>query len=185
VFTRSKCPSAPVEHCRASLSHGVACGVVVNSGNANAFTGRNGRNTINDIICAAASALKVEENEIFIASTGVIGEPMDASSIVSLLPNMAATAKEGNWLEAAKAIMTTDTFPKLATRSFDCGGEIVTINGIAKGAGMIAPDMATMLSFVVSDAGISSDMLQLMLSEAVQGSFNSITVDSDTSTSDT
>lgn len=185
VFTRSKCPSAPVEHCRASLSHGVARGVVVNSGNANAFTGRKGRNTINEIICAAASALKVEENEIFIASTGVIGEPMDASSIVSLLPNMAATAKEGNWLEAAKAIMTTDTFPKLATRSFDCGGEIVTINGIAKGAGMIAPDMATMLSFVVSDAGISSDMLQLMLSEAVQGSFNSITVDSDTSTSDT
>ncbi|OPB35720.1 bifunctional glutamate N-acetyltransferase/amino-acid acetyltransferase ArgJ [Bartonella taylorii] len=185
VFTRSKCPSAPVEHCRASLPHGIARGVIVNSGNANAFTGRKGRHTTNEIMCAAASALKVRKNEIFIASTGVIGEPMDASGIVSLLPNMAETAEEGNWLEAAKAIMTTDTFPKLATRRFDCGGETITINGIAKGAGMIAPDMATMLSFVVSDAKISSDILQSMLSEAVQGSFNSITVDSDTSTSDT
>ncbi|WP_273756041.1 bifunctional glutamate N-acetyltransferase/amino-acid acetyltransferase ArgJ [Bartonella sp. MM73XJBT] len=185
VFTRSKCPSAPVEHCRASLPHGVARGVVVNSGNANAFTGRKGRHTTNEIMCAAANTLKVRENEIFIASTGVIGEPMDASAVVSLLPNMLETAKEGNWLEAAKAIMTTDTFPKLATRRFDCGGETVTINGIAKGAGMIAPDMATMLSFVIIDAGISSDILQALLSEAVQGSFNSITVDSDTSTSDT
>ncbi|WP_375616450.1 bifunctional glutamate N-acetyltransferase/amino-acid acetyltransferase ArgJ [Bartonella sp. AP58NXGY] len=185
VFTRSKCPSAPVEHCRASLPHGVARGVVVNSGNANAFTGSKGKHTTNAIICAAANVLKVRENEVFIASTGVIGEPMDASGIINLLPSMTETAKEENWLEAAKAIMTTDTFPKLATRTFDCGGETVTINGIAKGAGMIAPDMATMLSFVVSDATISSDALQSMLSEAVEGSFNSITVDSDTSTSDT
>ncbi|WP_375701952.1 bifunctional glutamate N-acetyltransferase/amino-acid acetyltransferase ArgJ [Bartonella sp. AA89HNZF] len=185
VFTRSKCPSAPVEHCRASLPHGVARAVVVNSGNANAFTGSKGKHTTNEIIYAAANALKVREDEVFIASTGVIGEPMDASGIVNLLPGMTETAEEGNWLEAAKAIMTTDTFPKLATRTFDCGGERVTINGIAKGAGMIAPDMATMLSFVVSDATISSDALQSMLSEAVEGSFNSITVDSDTSTSDT
>ncbi|WP_375608017.1 MULTISPECIES: bifunctional glutamate N-acetyltransferase/amino-acid acetyltransferase ArgJ [unclassified Bartonella] len=185
VFTRSKCPSAPVEHCRASLPHGVARAVVVNSGNANAFTGSKGKHTTNEIIYAAANALKVRKDEVFIASTGVIGEPMDASGIVNLLPSMTETAEEGNWLEAAKAIMTTDTFPKLATRTFDCGGECVTINGIAKGAGMIAPDMATMLSFVVSDATISSDALQSMLSEAVEGSFNSITVDSDTSTSDT
>ncbi|WP_317992763.1 bifunctional glutamate N-acetyltransferase/amino-acid acetyltransferase ArgJ [Bartonella gliris] len=185
VFTRSKCPSAPVDHCRASLPHGVARGIVVNSGNANAFTGRKGKQTTDAIVRAAASALKVKENEIFIASTGVIGEPMDAACVVNRLPTMAATAEEGNWLDAAKAIMTTDTFPKLSTRKFDCGGEIITINGIAKGAGMIAPDMATMLSFVVSDADISSDILQSMLSEAVQGSFNSITVDSDTSTSDT
>nr|WP_246588248.1 bifunctional glutamate N-acetyltransferase/amino-acid acetyltransferase ArgJ [Bartonella raoultii] len=185
VFTRSKCPSAPVEHCRASLPHGVARGIVVNSGNANAFTGRKGKHTTNAIMCAAARALNVKENEIFIASTGVIGEPMEASTIVNLLPTMAKTAKEGDWLEAAKAIMTTDTFPKLATCKFDCGGVTVTMNGIAKGAGMIAPDMATMLSFVVSDAAISSDILQSMLSEAVKGSFNSITVDNDTSTSDT
>ncbi|WP_208541860.1 bifunctional ornithine acetyltransferase/N-acetylglutamate synthase, partial [Bartonella capreoli] len=150
-------------HCRASLSHGVARGVVFNSGNANAFTGRKGRNTINEIICAAASALKVEENEIFIASTGVIGEPMDASSIVSLLPNMAETAEERNWLEAGKAIMTTATFSKLATCRFDWGGENVIINGIAKGAGMIVSDMATMLSFDVSDAKIYSDLLQSLL----------------------
>ncbi|WP_336276386.1 bifunctional glutamate N-acetyltransferase/amino-acid acetyltransferase ArgJ [Bartonella sp. CB178] len=185
VFTRSKCPSAPVEHCRVSLPHGVARGVVVNSGNANAFTGRKGRQVTDAITRAAARVLKVKENEIFVASTGVIGEPMDASYVVNLLPNMVERAEEGNWLEAAKAIMTTDTFPKLATRSFGCGGEVVTINGIAKGSGMIAPDMATMLSFVVSDAAISSDILQSMLSEAVQGSFNSITVDSDMSTSDT
>ncbi|WP_455482229.1 bifunctional glutamate N-acetyltransferase/amino-acid acetyltransferase ArgJ [Bartonella sp. B35(2025)] len=185
VFTRSKCPSAPVDHCRTSLSRGIARGVIVNSGNANAFTGRKGKQTTDAIIHAAAGILKVKEDEIFIASTGVIGEPMDAACVVNLLPSMAKTADEGNWLEAAKAIMTTDTFPKFATREFDCGGVIVTINGIAKGAGMIAPDMATMLSFVVSNAAISSDMLQSMLSEAVQGSFNSITVDSDTSTSDT
>ncbi|MCZ2328434.1 bifunctional glutamate N-acetyltransferase/amino-acid acetyltransferase ArgJ [Bartonella sp. F02] len=185
VFTRSKCPSAPVDHCRASLFHGVARGVVVNSGNANAFTGRKGKQTTNAIVHAAARILQVEENEIFIASTGVIGEPMDESCVVNLLPDMALRAKEDNWLEAARAIMTTDTFPKLATRRFDCGGEFITINGIAKGAGMIAPDMATMLSFVVSDAAIDTNILQSMLSEAVCGSFNSITVDSDTSTSDT
>ncbi len=185
VFTRSKCPSVSVDCCRASLSYGVARGVVVNSGNANAFTGRKGKQAADAIIRSAADTLKVKEQEIFIASTGVIGEPMDASCIVNLLQHMEKTAKEGNWLEAAKAIMTTDTFPKLATRSFNCGGEIVTINGIAKGAGMISPDMATMLSFVVTDAAISSDMLQSMLLEAVQNSFNAITVDSDTSTSDT
>ncbi|MCZ2203917.1 bifunctional glutamate N-acetyltransferase/amino-acid acetyltransferase ArgJ [Bartonella sp. A05] len=185
VFTRSRCPSSPVDHCRASLSHGIARGVVVNSGNANAFTGHKGKQTTEAVVRSAASILKVPENEIFIASTGVIGEPMEESCILRLLPDMAATAEEGNWLEAAKAIMTTDTFPKLATRSFDLGGETVTINGIAKGAGMIAPDMATMLSFVVTNAAIASDILQSMLSDAVQGSFNSITVDSDTSTSDT
>lgn len=185
VFTRSKCPSASVDHCRASLSHGVARGIVVNSGNANAFTGYKGKTTTKAIVKAAADILKVKENEIFLASTGVIGEPMDESCFLNLLPNMAAMAEEGNWLKAAKAIMTTDTFPKFATRKFDFGGEPVIINGIAKGAGMIAPDMATMLSFVVSDAAISSDILQSMLSEGVQGSFNSITVDSDTSTSDT
>ncbi|WP_407965735.1 bifunctional glutamate N-acetyltransferase/amino-acid acetyltransferase ArgJ [Bartonella sp. C271] len=185
VFTRSKCRSSAVDHCRESLLYGVARGLVVNSGNANAFTGYKGKQTTNAIVRSASSALKARENEIFIASTGVIGEPMVEACILNLLPDMVSKAKEGCWLEAAKAIMTTDTFPKLATRQFDFGGELVTINGIAKGAGMIAPDMATMLSFVVSDAEISSDILQMMLSEAVQETFNSITVDSDTSTSDT
>ena len=184
VFTRSKCPSAPVDHCRKALSHGKARGVVVNSGNANAFTGKKGVVTTDQTAKAAADALHAHENEIFLASTGVIGEPMDASRFTDLLPQMAIDALPDNWLEAAKAIMTTDTFPKLATRSIQFGEQTIVINGIAKGAGMIAPDMATMLSFVVTDAPIESHILQELLSDKVQATFNSITVDSDTSTSD-
>lgn len=184
VFTRSKCPSAPVDHCRKALSHGKARGVVVNSGNANAFTGKKGVVTTDQTAKAATNALHAHENEIFLASTGVIGEPMDASRFTGLLPQMAIDALPDNWLEAAKAIMTTDTFPKLATRSIQFGEQTIVINGIAKGAGMIAPDMATMLSFVVTDAPIESHILQELLSDKVQATFNSITVDSDTSTSD-
>lgn len=184
VFTRSKCPSAPVDHCRKALSHGKARGVVVNSGNANAFTGKKGVVTTDQTAKAAANALHAHENEIFLASTGVIGEPMDASRFTGLLPQMAIDALPDNWLEAAKAIMTTDTFPKLATCSIQFGEQTIVINGIAKGAGMIAPDMATMLSFVVTDAPIESHILQELLSDKVQATFNSITVDSDTSTSD-
>lgn len=184
VFTRSKCPSAPVDHCRKALSHGKARGVVVNSGNANAFTGKKGVVTTDQTARAAADALHAHENEIFLASTGVIGEPMDALRFTGLLPQMAIDALPDNWLEAAKAIMTTDTFPKLATRSIQFGEQTIVINGIAKGAGMIAPDMATMLSFVVTDAPIESHILQELLSDKVQATFNSITVDSDTSTSD-
>lgn len=184
VFTRSKCPSAPVDHCRKALSHGKARGVVVNSGNANAFTGKKGIVTTDQTAKAAADALHAHENEIFLASTGVIGEPMDASRFTGLLPQMAIDALPDNWLEAAKAIMTTDTFPKLATRNIQFGEQTIVINGIAKGAGMIAPDMATMLSFIVTDAPIESHILQELLSDKVQATFNSITVDSDTSTSD-
>ena len=184
VFTRSKCPSAPVDHCRKALSHGKARGVVVNSGNANAFTGKKGVVTTDQTAKAATNALHAHENEIFLASTGVIGEPMDASRFTGLLPQMAIDALPDNWLEAAKAIMTTDTFPKLATRNIQFGEQTIVINGIAKGAGMIAPDMATMLSFVVTDAPIESHILQELLSDKVQATFNSITVDSDTSTSD-
>lgn len=185
VFTRSRCPSAPVDHCRQALSHGRARGVVVNSGNANAFTGIRGRAATIETAKVAADALQAQTDEIYLASTGVIGEPLDASRFSHLLKGMAESAKEDHWFEAAKAIMTTDTFPKLATRTVDFGGVPVTINGIAKGAGMIAPDMATMLSFIVTDAPIDSAVLQAMLSSGVEGSFNSITVDSDTSTSDT
>ena len=184
VFTRSKCPSAPVDHCRKALSHGKARGVVVNSGNANAFTGKKGVVTTDQTAKAAANALHAHENEIFLASTGVIGEPMDASRFTGLLPQMAIDALPDNWLEAAKAIMTTDTFPKLATRNIQFGEQTIVINGIAKGAGMIEPDMATMLSFIVTDAPIESHILQELLSDKVQATFNSITVDSDTSTSD-
>ncbi|MDX3927628.1 MAG: bifunctional glutamate N-acetyltransferase/amino-acid acetyltransferase ArgJ [Shinella sp.] len=185
VFTRSKCPSAPVDFCRANLPGGTARAVVVNSGNANAFTGRKGRESTAMTAAAAAKAVSCKESEVFLASTGVIGEPLDATKFAGVLDELAVSAKGDFWLEAAKAIMTTDTYPKVATRSAQIAGVTVTINGVAKGAGMIAPDMATMLSFVVTDADIAPVALQALLSEGVGPTFNSVTVDSDTSTSDT
>ncbi len=185
VFTRSKCPSAPVDFCRKNLPAGVARAVVVNSGNANAFTGKKGREATELTAKSAAQAVGCSEGEIFLASTGVIGEPLDATKFAGVLDGLAREAKEDFWFDAAKAIMTTDTYPKVATRDAEIGGVKVTINGIAKGAGMIAPDMATMLSFVVTDADIAPAALQALLSAGVGPSFNSVTVDSDTSTSDT
>ncbi|AQS42199.1 MAG: Arginine biosynthesis bifunctional protein ArgJ [Candidatus Tokpelaia hoelldobleri] len=185
VFTRSLCPSAPVDHCRAALATGKARGVVVNSGNANAFTGAAGRQAADETAAAAARALGCREDEIYLASTGVIGEPLNAARFTPLLAALAHEGREDAWPEAARAIMTTDTFPKLATRTVPLGQHEVTINGIAKGAGMIAPDMATMLSFVVTDAPVDAPLLQEILREGADASFNSITVDSDTSTSDT
>lgn len=185
VFTKSRCPSAPVDLCREHLRGGVARAVVVNSGNANAFTGKKGREATALTAKSAASAVGCTETEIFLASTGVIGEPLDATKFSGVLDELNSSATGDFWLEAAKAIMTTDTYPKVATRSADIGGVTVTINGIAKGAGMIAPDMATMLSFVVTDADIAPAALQTLLSDGVGPTFNSVTVDSDTSTSDT
>ncbi|MBB1249599.1 bifunctional glutamate N-acetyltransferase/amino-acid acetyltransferase ArgJ [Rhizobium sp. G21] len=185
VFTRSKCPSAPVDFCRANLPHGKAKALIVNSGNANAFTGKKGKAATALTAQSTAAALGAEENEIYLASTGVIGEPLDAAKIAAVLPDLAAKLTGDFWFEAAKAIMTTDTYPKVATRSARIGDATVTINGIAKGAGMIAPDMATMLSFVVTDADLPADVLQALLAKGVGPSFNSVTVDSDTSTSDT
>jgi glutamate N-acetyltransferase / amino-acid N-acetyltransferase len=185
VFTKSKCPSAPVDWCRAKLKNGKARALLVNSGNANAFTGKVGADAVKLAARIAAGATGVKEGEIFMASTGVIGEPLDASKFDGVVAKLAAQAKGENWLDAARAIMTTDTFPKVATAEAEIGGVRVRISGMAKGAGMIAPDMATMLSFVFTDAPISAEALQAMLSKSVQGSFNAITVDSDTSTSDT
>jgi glutamate N-acetyltransferase/amino-acid N-acetyltransferase len=185
VFTRSKCPSAPVDFCRANLGGGRARAVVVNSGNANAFTGKKGRAATELTAKSAAAAVGCAESEVFLASTGVIGEPLDATKFAGVLGDMQDRATGDFWLEAAKAIMTTDTYPKVATRTAEISGVTVTINGIAKGAGMIAPDMATMLSFVVTDADIAPAVLQSLLSRGVGPSFNSVTVDSDTSTSDT
>ncbi|YBV96148.1 bifunctional glutamate N-acetyltransferase/amino-acid acetyltransferase ArgJ [Phyllobacteriaceae bacterium JZ32] len=185
VFTRSKCPSAPVDFCRQNLAGGKARAVVVNSGNANAFTGRKGREATAMTAAAASAAVGCTSGEVFLASTGVIGEPLDAGKFAHLLEGMAKEAQADRWLDAAKAIMTTDTYPKVATETILLGGVPVTINGIAKGAGMIAPDMATMLSFVVTDAPISAPVLQALLDKAVSGTFNAVTVDSDTSTSDT
>ena len=185
VFTRSKCPSAPVDFCRANLPHGVARAVVVNSGNANAFTGLKGKAATTLTAKSAAEAVGCGENEVYLASTGVIGEPLDATKFAGVLGAMQKDATGDFWTEAAKAIMTTDTYPKVATRTAEIDGVKVTINGIAKGAGMIAPDMATMLSFVVTDAAIDSHVLQVLLAQGVGPTFNAVTVDSDTSTSDT
>jgi glutamate N-acetyltransferase / amino-acid N-acetyltransferase len=185
VFTRSRCPSAPVDFCRQNLGGGKARMLVVNSGNANAFTGKKGRDTTRMTGEAAAEAAGCATSEVFLASTGVIGEPLDANRFSHLLSGMTKEAQSDRWTEAARAIMTTDTYPKVATVTVTLGDADVVINGIAKGAGMIAPDMATMLSFVATDAPIDAAVLQVMLSKAVVATFNAVTVDSDTSTSDT
>lgn len=185
VFTRSKCPSAPVDFCRDNLSGGHARVLVVNSGNANAFTGKKGRESTAATGKAAAEAAGCTPGDVFLASTGVIGEPLDAGRFSHLLSDMVKDARPDLWTEAAKAIMTTDTYPKVATTTVKLGDGEVTLNGIAKGAGMIAPDMATMLSFIATDAPIDASVLQALLSKGVGPTFNSVTVDSDTSTSDT
>ncbi|MBI2714383.1 MAG: bifunctional glutamate N-acetyltransferase/amino-acid acetyltransferase ArgJ [Rhizobiales bacterium] len=185
VFTKSKCPSAPVEWCRAHLKPGKARALVVNSGNANAFTGKSGRAATKLTAEIAAKAAGCKPSEIFLASTGVIGEPLDATKFTPVMQGLSDRARPSDFLAAARAIMTTDTFPKVATASAKIGKSKVTINGIAKGAGMIAPDMATMLSFVFTDAAISAPALQTLLREGVTDTFNAVTIDGDTSTSDT
>mgnify|MGYP002333042490 CR=1 FL=1 len=185
VVTRSKCSSAAVDWCKANLPGGLARGLVVNSGNANAFTGARGQQSVQLTAEFAAKALGCSTAEIFLASTGVISEPLDANKFAGVLDEMATRLGETPWMDPAKAIMTTDTFPKLYGATLDIDGVEVRINGIAKGSGMIAPDMATMLSFVVTDMPIAAPVLQALLSRHVATSFNAITVDSDTSTSDT
>ena len=185
VLTRSKCPSAPVDWCRAKLKGGKARALVVNSGNANAFTGKTGREAVQFTAKIAAKAAGCKEGEVFLASTGVIGEPLKAQAFDGVMDTLVADVKADYWLAAAKAIMTTDTFPKVATATAKLGKTTVTINGIAKGAGMIAPDMATMLAFVFTDAPLSSAALQGLLKQTVDDTFNAVTVDGDTSTSDT
>ncbi|MCP5411027.1 MAG: bifunctional glutamate N-acetyltransferase/amino-acid acetyltransferase ArgJ [Alphaproteobacteria bacterium] len=187
VFTRSKTASAPVLWCRQKLADadGQARVLVVNSGNANAFTGKAGMDGVREIAAEAATVASCSVEEVFMASTGVIGEPLPSHKITAVLADLVAQGAAGNWRAAADAIMTTDTYPKLATATAMIDGHKVTINGIAKGSGMIAPDMATMLSFVFTDASLSAKVLQDCLSAGVGPSFNAITVDSDTSTSDT
>jgi glutamate N-acetyltransferase/amino-acid N-acetyltransferase len=185
VFTRSKCPSAAVDWCRAKLKGGEARALVVNSGNANAFTGKTGKQAATLTASIAAKAADTSANKIFLASTGVIGEPLDATKFNGVLDDLAQTAGPDGWMNAARAIMTTDTFPKVATATVKLGKARVTINGMAKGAGMIAPDMATMLAFVFTDAPLSAAVLQSLLKTGVDDTFNAVTIDGDTSTSDT
>jgi len=187
VFTRSKCPSAAVDWCRERIKRdaGGARVLVVNSGNANAFTGKSGRAATRLTAEIAARAAGSRPDDVLLASTGVIGEPLDAMKFAAVMDRLVADAAPGRWHEAAGAIMTTDTFPKGAAAVVRMGPSAVTICGIAKGAGMIAPDMATMLSFVFTDAPISAAVLKSLLREGVEDTFNAVTIDGDTSTSDT
>lgn len=189
VFTRSATRSAAVLDCQAKLAAlGPApkkgFGIVVNSGNANTFTGQRGASDVALIAAAAATALKIPAGHVFTCSTGVIGEPLPAEKITAILPVLTDGLDAGKAAIAARAIMTTDTFPKGAMAEVVIGGKTVRIAGFAKGSGMIAPDMATMLGYVFTDAAIAQDTLQAMLSAATKRSFNAVTVDSDTSTSD-
>lgn len=185
VFTTSKTASAPVDLCRTNVKSGLGRIVVVNSGNSNAFTGKAGVETVEATVDAAARAAGARTSEVFVASTGVIGQRLDPRPVIDGIGTALFDADEDHWDKAARAIMTTDTYRKLATRSVEIDGAKVTINGIAKGSGMIAPDLATMLAFVVTDAAIAAPLLQSLISSGADKSFNAITVDSDTSTSDT
>ncbi len=184
VFTKSKTAAAPIDWCRKCLAGGRARGLVVNSGNANAFTGRAGVEAVEAMASTAAGLLDCAAEDIFIAQTGVIGEPVAFDKITENLPGLKAQFAQ-DWESAADAIMTTDTFPKGAAAVTEINGTEITITGIAKGSGMIAPDMATMLAFIITDAKLPANVLQPLLADVTEKSFNAITVDSDTSTSDT
>jgi glutamate N-acetyltransferase/amino-acid N-acetyltransferase len=185
VLTKSLSPSAAVDLCRKHLKGGRARALLVNAGNANAFTGKLGKQAAEACVDAAAKTLGCKKSEVFVASTGVIGEPLPHEKITANLGALKGALKADAWSEAAAAIMTTDTFPKLASREAKIGDVTVTLNGICKGSGMIAPDMATMLAFVATDAKLPADILQTLLKKSADTSFNCITVDGDTSTSDT
>ena len=166
VFTRNRCPGAPVDWCRAALAHGRARALVVNAGNANVFTGRAGIEAVDATAEAAADLLGCKAHEVFVASTGVIGEVLPHAKITAALPALFDTLTEDGWDAAARGIMTTDTFPKAVTRTAVIDGAPVRITGFAKGSGMVAPDMATMLAFVFTDAKLPASLLQKMLSAA-------------------
>lgn len=184
-FTTSKSRSAPVDWCKAGLKAGGARVLLVNAGNANAFTGKAGVATVKAVAAAAAKQFKCKQSQIFQASTGVIGEPLNPSFIVNALPQLQADVSASSWDSAARAIMTTDTFAKASRATAKLGRDTVTIQGIVKGSGMIAPDMATLLGFIFTDAAIPQKVLQALLTASVAKTFNCITVDGDTSTSDT
>ena len=185
VLTRSRCPSAPVEWCRSILPLGRARALVVNSGNANAFTGNAGDETVRETVIAGAQLFDCKREEMYIASTGVIGQPVPPQHIGRALPGLVDRLQATAWEAAADAIRTTDTFAKGASRSARIGDTPVTLTGIAKGSGMIAPDMATMLAFVFTDARLPAEVLRALLRPAADRTLNCVTVDGDTSTSDT
>lgn len=188
VFTRSKTRAAPVLDCQSKIGQSDTSGgaaIIVNSGNANAFTGQSGAEAVTAITTSVASALSLEKERVFSSSTGVIGEILPHARITKQIPNLVKGLDAGKIADAAQAIMTTDTYAKGAHRLVKTDQGTVQINGIAKGSGMIAPDMATMLVYIFTDAKIDQSHLQSLVSELNEVTFNAITVDSDTSTSDT
>lgn len=189
VFTKNKCPGAPVDWSRAALALKPNPSkprlILVNSGTANVFAGQKGRDAVRASAEGLASVFGASAESVFLSSTGVIGVPLDATKLTHQFPHMKTNLTKDGWAEAARAIMTTDTYPKGAHVTTHIDGTPVHINGIAKGSGMIAPDMATMLGYIATDAALPQPVLQSLLSELTETSFNSITVDSDTSTSDT
>ncbi|MGB0192968.1 MAG: bifunctional ornithine acetyltransferase/N-acetylglutamate synthase, partial [Candidatus Micropelagos thuwalensis] len=186
ALTKSSMPSAAVEWCRTLLPKGAVRGLVVNAGNANAFTGKTGDKANYQLAAGAAKALNVLPEEVFVASTGVIGEDLKTPALLKTIANLADGGLSPTaWQNCARAIMTTDTFPKGVTRTAKIGSVEVNLNGIAKGSGMIAPDMATMLAFFFTDADLPPSVLRQLVNDNLPSSFNAITVDSDTSTSDT
>ncbi|WP_317930912.1 bifunctional glutamate N-acetyltransferase/amino-acid acetyltransferase ArgJ [Halioxenophilus sp. WMMB6] len=183
VFTKNAFCAAPVTVCKSHLGNSIRA-LVINAGNANACTGDQGLADAQATCTAMAKLAGCEEGQIMPFSTGVIGEPLPLSRLVSSLPAAWSTLDESNWERAARGIMTTDTRPKGASRQFDYLGCTITITGISKGAGMIRPNMATMLAYVVTDAAIAQPVLQKILAQAADKSFNRITIDGDTSTND-
>ncbi len=185
VLTRSKTASSAVDWCRAALKGGGARALLVTAGNANAFTGRAGTEATAAAAAAAARHIGCRPREVMVAATGVIGEPLDTAPITAALARLTRALKPGGWRQAAEAIRTTDTFAKGAGARARIAGQPVNIIGIAKGSGMIAPDMATMLAFLFTDASLPAPVLRRLLARANERTFNAITVDGDTSTSDT
>lgn len=185
VTTRSRCPSPEVVHCRQSLPHGRARALVVNAGNSNAFTGLRGADANATQVAEVARLVGCHPHEVFAASTGVIGVPLPADKASEGVRQAHARLGSASWLDVTNAIGTTDTFPKAAVRQAMIGDRKVTLVGFIKGSGMIAPDMATMLGFIVTDAAVEAPLLQKMLEDSNGRSFSCITVDGDTSTSDT
>ena len=184
MLTQSRCPSPEVEWCRKALVLGRARALVVNAGNSNAFTGARGRTAVEAIAARTAGHLGCDPSDVFVASTGVIGVPLPIDRAEAGL-DAAYAATPCDWVTAAETIMTTDTYPKVATTSAIVDGQRISLVGIVKGSGMIAPDMATMLGFIFTDAAASPEFLQRALLAANARTFSCITVDGDTSTSDT
>lgn len=184
VFTRNAFCAAPVTLAREHLSLGAPRYLLINSGNANAGTGARGLRDAAACCAALAQQAGCERRQVLPFSTGVIGEPLPVERVAAALPRALEGLSEQGWPAAARAIMTTDTVPKLVSRRFEAGGRSATVTGIAKGAGMIRPDMATMLAYLATDVAVERDVLQGILERAVAPSFNSITVDGDTSTND-